>query len=120
MGATGDQRVSRVEHTQGELTIFDQGARLILASRDAGWSVCSIETPNSMGHDEAVHFANAERISRCWNAHDDLIAITRKLRNALGALRPFPLVVEATAVALIREADAAIAMATRSQNRNAL
>lgn len=44
-------------------------------------------------------------------ATDDLLAVTIKLRTALDALRPFPLVVEPVAAALIAEADAAIAKA---------
>ena len=40
-----------------------------------------------------------------------LRAVTKKLRDALDGLRPFPLVVEPVAAALIAEADAALATA---------
>lgn len=46
-------------------------------------------------------------------AAPDLLAVARKLRTALDALRPFPLVVEPVAAALIAEADAAIAKAEK-------
>jgi hypothetical protein len=63
------------EHTPGDLEIFDQGPRLILASPEAGWSVCSIDVVHSLGrNDEGVHRANAGRLRLGWNVHDEMLA----------------------------------------------
>lgn len=71
---TGTVESGRAVHTKGALEIFDQGNLLILASPEAGWTVCSIVDVHSFGREDgAIHRANAERIRTCWNLHDEML-----------------------------------------------
>lgn len=61
----------------------------------------------------------AQFITAC-NSHADLVKALERLLAAFKGLQPFPLVVQAVAVGLVRDAEAALALATTARPERAV
>lgn len=92
------------KHTPGPWHVEDSRTRSLLV---ANKEFIMAQVLFAQLEPDEVDKANA----RLMAAAPEMAMSVVKLRAALGALRPFPLVVEPVAAALIAEADAALAKA---------
>lgn len=72
--------MSNTNHTPGKL--FSQAAVVIVKIENNVYHVCDCNSPLGQhhrinGYEEAK--ANAERIVRCWNSHDELFDIAKSM-----------------------------------------
>lgn len=74
--------MSNTKHTPGKL--FSQAAVVIVKIENSVYHVCDCNSPlgqhhRENGYEEAK--ANAERIVRCWNNHDELLEALQMVRS---------------------------------------
>ena len=94
------------KHTQGEWTVSDEGNNgiFIHVNRICSPALAKLYTKNDIVESRGQALANAERIVKAINNHDELVGTLMKIKNGFNGIDPQELTrVEKTIISMCEE-----------------